>query len=330
LSVALVAVIFLYFLPRIVDYGRVLEAISAMTWIELFSLAALAIWNQMTYVLLEVAARPGLTHLQAVTITMTSTALANTLPAGGALGVGVQTGMYSSYGFAKPDIAISLMVTGIWNTFVKLALPLVALALLALGGDAGGALVAASAVGVAIVVMAVALFGMALRSERGALLVGRVLESAAGKMLRLLRKPPLQDWSAAVVDFRRRAIDLLRARWLRVTVTALASHLTLYLVLLLTLRHMGIPNAVVTWQELLAAFAFVRLISVVPITPGGLGVVELGMTAALVAAGGPEAQVVAAVLVFRLLTFVFPIPLGAVTFLMWRKVAARSVTSRVA
>jgi uncharacterized protein (TIRG00374 family) len=74
----------------------------------------------------------------------------------------------------------------------------------------------------------------------------------------------------------------------------------------------------VSWVEALAAFALVRLLSAFPITPGGLGVVELGLAAALVLAGGPEAPVVAAVLVFRVLTFALPIPIGGLTWWLWR------------
>jgi putative heme transporter len=90
-----------------------------------------------------------------------------------------------------------------------------------------------------------------------------------------------------------------------------------------TLRHVGVSNAEVTWQEVLAAFAFVRLLSAIPITPGGVGVVELGLTATLVTAGGDEAQVVAAVLVYRLLTFVLPIPVGAGSYFLWQREIAR-------
>jgi hypothetical protein len=55
------------------------------------------------------------------------------------------------------------------------------------------------------------------------------------------------------------------------------------------------------------------------ITPCGLGVVELGLAGALVLAGGAKAQVAAAVLVFRVLTFLLPIPIGAVTYWLWRR-----------
>ena len=89
--------------------------------------------------------------------------------------------------------------------------------------------------------------------------------------------------------------------------------------LLLALRHVGVADSQVSWVQALAAFALVRLLAAVPITPGGLGVVELGLAGALVLAGGAKAQVVAAVLVFRVLTFLLPIPIGAVTYWLWRR-----------
>jgi uncharacterized membrane protein YbhN (UPF0104 family) len=49
--------------------------------------------------------------------------------------------------------------------------------------------------------------------------------------------------------------------------------------------------------------------SIIP-TPGGLGAVEAALTAGLTAAGVPGAVAVSAVLLFRLLTFWLPVPLG--------------------
>jgi hypothetical protein len=72
----------------------------------------------------------------------------------------------------------------------------------------------------------------------------------------------------------------------------------LLLVLLACLRASGLPQAQVPWQASLAAFAFVRLLSALPITPGGIGVVETGLTAGLAVGHAPAeaAKVAAAVL----------------------------------
>jgi uncharacterized protein (TIRG00374 family) len=322
-ALAVIVLIFVVFLPKVVDYGDVWAAITDMTWLELLTLAILAVWNQATYVLVEMSARPGLTARQAFTITQTSTALSNTIPGGAALGAGLQTAMYRSYRFPLPDVALSLAVTGIWNTFVKLGMPVVALALLALAGASNEPLVAASFAGVATLVGFVLVLVVILRSERGAVAVGTRLTPVLNRLTGLARRPSRENWGRTFGNFRKRTVTLLRDRWWHLTAATLASHVTLYLLLLMTLRHMGISNGEVGWQEALAAFAFVRLLSALPITPGGLGVVELGLTAALVAAGGDDAQVVAAVLVYRVLTFVLPIPVGALTYFLWRRESRR-------
>ena len=98
----------------------------------------------------------------------------------------------------------------------------------------------------------------------------------------------------------------------------------LWLVLLACLRGTGLSQAQVPWQTSLAAFAFVRLLTALPITPGGLGITELGLVGTL-AAGlgpGPGARVTAAVLLYRAVTYLPPIPLGAAAYLMWQHVPA--------
>ena len=64
-----------------------------------------------------------------------------------------------------------------------------------------------------------------------------------------------------------------------------------------------------------------RLISALPITPGGLGVVELGYAATLgIGLDEPaRAGIVAAVLVFRFITYFLPIPLGTASYVFWRR-----------
>ena len=98
----------------------------------------------------------------------------------------------------------------------------------------------------------------------------------------------------------------------------------MWLVLLACLRGVGLSQAQVPWQTSLAAFAFVRLLTVLPITPGGLGITELGLIAILAASAGhrASAQVTAAVLLYRAVTYLPPIPLGAIACLVWQHAPA--------
>ncbi len=228
--------------------------------------------------------------------------------------------MYSSWGFTGADVTRSVVVSGIWNNFVKLGLPVVALALLASTEDVSPGLLVASLAGVAVLIASVVVFVLMLKSDWLAERVGNGVGRAISWIKRLFRKPPVVAWGNAAVRFRRNTSGLLAGRWRRLTVSTLVSHLSLYLVLLVALRHVGVAETEVSWIRVLAAFAFVRLISALPITPGGLGVVELGYAPAL-GIGMDDmtrAQIVAAILMFRFITYFFPIPLGTASYLYWR------------
>lgn len=328
-SLGVVAAVFVFALPRFADYSEVWAAITAMTPIELLTLSVAALWNLISYWPVMVSSLPGLNYWQAMKVNLTSTAIANTLPGGGALGIGVTSGMYTSYGFTGAQIGSAIVVSGVWNNFVKLGMPVIALALLAIAGQAGGALVTASLIGVAVLVGAVFVFGLILKSHHGAESVGKRLDLVWSRIARVLRRPPRGSITDSLVRFRSETVELLHDRWPVLTVATLVSHLSLFAVLLIALRHVGVSNEEVSWQQVLAAFCFVRLLTALPITPGGLGVVELGATAALVAAGGDRGQVVAAVLVYRAATYLPPIPLGLAAYAFWRK-GAKGRPERVA
>ena len=319
-SLVVVVLIFGFFFPRLADYGAVWNTVTAMTRLELVTLGAVAVWNLTSYWPLQLAAQPGLRLREAAVANLASTAVANTVPGGAALGIGVTMTMQRSWGIPVPETALAIVVSGVWNNFVKLGLPVVALGLLAISGDAGTALTAAAVVGVAVLVAAITVFALLLRSERMAARLGTVAGRMITAIRRVVQRPAETDWAGPAVRFRTEVIGLLRRRWMWITATALISHLSLFAVLLVALRNVGVTEADVSWQAVLAAFAFVRLVSAIPVTPGGLGLVELGLTAAL-GAGLPEQarnEVAAAVLLYRALTWLLPVPLGVGCWLFWR------------
>ena len=273
----------------------------------------------MTYWLVMVAATPGLKYRQAMVATQSSTAVANTLPGGSAISVGLTYAMFGSWGFSKSRTTVSLVVAGIWNNFVKLGMPVLALALLAFSGEASGSRVLAGSVGIAALVASVAVFAYILHSEDFAQRAGVRAGRMAGPIRRVLHKGPAQGWDVATLRFRNRIIGIVRHAWIRLTVTSLVGHFSLFLVLIVTLRDIGVSNDEVSWIQALAVFAFVRLITAVPLMPGGLGIVELGLIGGLTTAGGDKAEVVAAVLVYRTLTYLVPIAFGIVTYLFWKR-----------
>jgi uncharacterized protein (TIRG00374 family) len=317
-------------LPAIADIGEVWRSIQSLTWLESASLLALAAWNIITYQLVIMSALPGLTLGRAFVVGQISTAVTNTLPAGSAVGVGITYSMFSSFGFDAGSIAIAAVVTGLWNTFVKLALPVVALALLTFQGRSNAALQSAALTGVAVLIGAIGLLTLILSSERAARRAGERIGAIASRLARPFKRGPFEGWGAGFVRFRSQSIDLLRRRWHLITLATVISQLSLFALLLLSLRHMGVSADTVTGVEALAAFAVVRLVTAIPITPGNLGIVEVGLTAALVVAGGEESLVVAAVLIYRALSYFVQVPLGLVAYFIWRSKKSWRVSHAVA
>jgi uncharacterized protein (TIRG00374 family) len=319
----LIVVIF-YFLLKKIDLAEVWDAIRSMTWLELSTLGLLAIWNLCTYAFVWMSVTPGLSFGRAMLMTQSTTAIANTVPGGSAIGIGMTYAMLGSWGYSRSRSTTAVLVSGVWNSFIKLGMPVLALALLALQGSATGGRVTAALLGIAGLVGSVAVFALILRSEDMARRIGLLAGRAASRVLALLRRPPVRGWELATVKFRSRTIDLVARRWLSITVTSLVSHLSLYLVLLVALRDVGVSEAQVGWVEVLAVFAFARLATAIPFTPGGVGFVEAVLIGGLTAAGGVRAEVTAAVLVYRALTWGLPIVVGVGCYAWWRRTTLRT------
>ncbi len=319
LSLLLIGVIFFYFLPKFTSISAVWDAVQSMTWLEVTTLVLAAVWNLATYCFVMVATMPGLTYRQAAVATQTTTAVSNTVPGGGAIGIALSYAMFSSWGFSRSRTSVSQVLAGLWNNFVKLGMPVLALALLAFSGKPSGGRLIAGVLGVLGLGAAIVVFGLLLHSDRTARGLGVWAGRVASRVLRVFHRPPVHGWDLATTKFRNRTSLLLHARWHWLTLATLVSHFSLFLVLLLALRHVGVSEREVSWIEVLALFAFARLLTAIPFSPGGLGIVELTLITGLSAAGGDRAQVAAAVLIYRALTYVLPIPLGLLTYIFWRR-----------
>jgi putative heme transporter len=318
-SIVIVVGIFAWAIPKFAEYGAVLDALGTLTLIEFWTLFTAMVFNLLTYWWANQAALPGLGIGKAAVLTQTTTSVANTLPAGGAIAVGLTYSILDSWGFTATNVALFVGVTGLWNIFTKLGLPMLALVFLALSGHLTPGYVVAAAVGAVVIAAAVLLLTLVFRSEKLAIRVGEAFGRAVSWLRRLVHKPTVEGWGDGAARFRRNTIELAGHRWFRLTWTTVLSQIALFFVLLLSLRHLGISEADVSTSEAFAVYSFSRLLSAVPITPGGVGFIDVGYIGGLTVFDSEEkTQIVAAVLLFRALTYGIQIPLGGFTYLIWR------------
>ena len=134
----------------------------------------------------------------------------------------------------------------------------------------------------------------------------------------------LVTWAERIVPRSGRAADLLRLFWSRVRrvrpgvvgwlvafALAMANWLCNCATLIACTLALGAP---VHWRGVLVAYALAQISATLPITPGGIGVVEGSLTFALIAYGQDPTQAVAIVLLYRIVSFWGVVPLGWVSW----------------
>jgi putative heme transporter len=228
-------------------------------------------------------------------------------------------GMLRGWGFAGSSVGLAVAVTGVWNQFVLLGFPVIALALLTTANETHPLLETVSWIGLGILVTVAVGFGLGLSTAKIARSAGNFAARVMDRVLGWIRRGPVKWGGESFVRFRAQTVGLLRRRWHVLTAATLAGHLSVFLLFIVCLRTLGVSDNEVSLVEAFAAWSLVRLLGSIPITPGGIGIVEVGMTTALIGFGGSNAEVVAAVLVYRFLTLVPTLVLGLVLGATWRK-----------
>ena len=311
--------VFSVVLPRVANYGDVWGVIRTIKpkWLVLLGVAELM--NLATYAPNWMTAIPGLGYRQSLELTMAGTAISNVAPLGGPVSMTMQYGMLRQWGFERRMASRAMVLTGVWNNLVNLSLPIVALTILTARGGKNAALTAAARIGAPLVLIFLVLFIGIMRSERVAGAAGHIADRLFNIIRRLRRKPLKTGAATALHNFREDSISLVRRRWLALTLTTLGGVLTVFVVLVVSVRALGITGDQITFTEAFAAWAATRLLSAIPITPGGIGLIEVGLTQALTAFGAQEANAVAAVLLYRAVTWLPPVILGGLAALTWRR-----------
>jgi uncharacterized membrane protein YbhN (UPF0104 family) len=226
--------------------------------------------------------------------------------------------MLRSWGLDGRPVGLAVALTGVWNQLSGFVFPVIAVALLAAEGAGSRSLVVLAVIGVILFAAITAGSAAILARPRLAYRTGELARRGLAWLNRLRRKQPPSWGGEAFVRFRADTLELLRRRWLALTAATLANQLTGYLMLELSLRAVGISRSEVTVADSFAAWSVGRLLISLPLTPGGIGVVELGVTGTLIGFGGPSAKVVAGVLMYRALSILPTLLLGLLSAATWR------------
>jgi uncharacterized membrane protein YbhN (UPF0104 family) len=316
IGLAIVVGIFAAIIPRFADYQAVWRAMTDLSGADWALIAVCTVLNVATGGLPWMAAVPNLGYGRSMLLTQTGNLLTTTLPMGEAVGFGTQIAMLRKWRFAPHAVTAGFVLVAVWNQAVTILIPVVAVAALG-AGHANPLYLTASLIAAGALVLVVVAVVVTLRSPAQAHRIGELCGRIVTKLWVMLRRPPRVGWGDRLVKMRSETMDVVSRRWLFLTVAAIANQLTLFGVLLACLHTTGVTG--ISFFEALAGWAFARLVGSTAITPGGLGIQELGLTGALVAFGANTDEAVATALLFRVLTFVPTIVVGSVCAVIWRR-----------
>jgi uncharacterized membrane protein YbhN (UPF0104 family) len=322
LSGALIVLLFAAVIPLLTEFGSVGDSLRSMSLLTLLYLFLVAVLIRVVLAASYSVVTPELPLGKSLIAREASSAVSNVIP--GPSGTAAQYAILRSWGvsiehFARATLAVSVSTDVL--IFVGPGAFFVIWTLVGQPGPAGGS--HAWLVGLcAVVLAAVALLvvGAVASSVRLARWLGKAAQACVNPFRRLFGKPRITGWPDSCVGMRADLLDTLRLDGIKLLATVIGGYLLNGLLLVACLYACGISRSQMPLTLGIMLYAVGRIATVVQITPGGVGVTEIAYTAVYVAVLSETAkpEIVAGVLVYRLLTYALPIVTGAFSYVIWR------------
>lgn len=319
-TILVLVLVFGFVLPKLADYQAVADHIGDIGSTQWLLLAIFSGWFLVAYVFVFMSTLPGLRFREGFVVQTTATAINNSLPAGGAIALPVTYSQFLSWGFAPEAVTAALLTAGVWDQLARLALPVLSVAAIAITGEAIWWMWLISLGGIVVVVGAVWLISRVLRSQSVAVSLGNRLNKIVNWGLEKIKRDPI-DVVAATLTFRDNVRHVAEYRWTWVTAATVANHASMAALFVVSLRAVGVSSDDVSLPWLLLAFSLGRLLVMIPVSPGGLGLVDLGFIGLVSLGWGSGADpdlISAGVLLYRALSFLPPILIGLGSWIFWR------------
>jgi uncharacterized protein (TIRG00374 family) len=240
-------------------------------------------------------------------------ALGKIAPAGGAIGAALQYRMLVETGLERGRTVAGITAVNLLTFTVVLALPILALPTF-LRGSVDRTLVEATLIGVGVFTLLSGAAVALIAFDRPLALVGRAVQSIRNKLRR--GRPALRGLPERLRGERDKLVSTLGPQWKEAVVATVGRWAFDYATLLAALAAVGStprPSLV------LLAFCAAQVLAQIPVTPGGLGFVEAGLTAMLALAGVGAGRAVLATLAYRLFSYWLPLPAGLAGFVSHKR-----------
>lgn len=267
---------------------------------------------------------PKVSWFVAATSQLTSNSVSRVVPGGGGAAAGGATlyRMLAVSGTNPAQAGGALAAMSILSTAALAAIPAIGVAIALFGAPIPEGL---SPIAIASAVLCALLLSvgvLALRTTGPLLVAGRVIDNVLRAAARIGRKTWHLD-AAKLIEERDRLAQLLGKRWPQATAASALNWTFDYLVLVFALYAV---DAEPRLSLVMVAYASGAVLSMISITPGGFGFVEVGLVGVLTLSGIPSDTAGVAVLAYRGVSLWLPIASGLFAWVLFRVKYPRSAT----
>jgi uncharacterized protein (TIRG00374 family) len=319
IAVAILIVIFGFVLPQVIDYEQVWETIKKLEAWQLLALLAAGLFLYVPEGWLYKVLVPGISLWKGIKAWVASTAVGSTIPAADLV---TRYGMYRSWGSSAESSMLGILLSGVFDNIVKFSLPVIAVILLGIIGVGDiEVLVIVSIIAAAVLIVTIVIAVGVVRSEAFTIRLGTWVERAANWVLAKIKKDPVEGLADRVVGFRDAAVDLVRAVWWKALLASALGKFWAFVILVMSMRFVGFSQQELPLGDIFIVWAIVLLVQSIPITPGGIGIVEVAYLALFTQILGQEHSnaIAAGIALFRLVQWALPIPIGWAATFHWRR-----------
>lgn len=304
-------------LPSELDWATVWADLQALSGAQILALVLSGLLSIIALGWTSKASLPGLTLYQGTESSATSQLSAFVFPP--PADMAIRFAMYRTYGYSDEQSAVAVILAMVARYAMVVAMPLLGLALVLVAGQGNSTGLAwFMGLGVAFVLVMWLIVKVA-RSEEVAHRVGAWLQKVASRVIRWFRRTPPTDLENSVVDFGRRTRNTLDRNGRTLIVANVAWGLSNALVMGLSMRFSGLDSASVSAVAVVFAAGLVMAINMLPI-PGKDALAITWVSAILGLTSTVDvSDLGTAMLLYRLVTWILPMPVGGVTFLLWRR-----------
>ncbi|MBS1847647.1 MAG: flippase-like domain-containing protein [Actinobacteria bacterium] len=300
-------------LPQLAGARKALDTLSHVTWWMLIVALALALAALWSYAPLTMAALPGDRHERPVTyftmfrIQLATKTVTNLVPGGSAAGSTLGYRLMVASGLSGTETAFALATVGLGSAVVLNVILWVSLLVSIPRSGLQPAYTTAAFVGAGAITAFAALILLLMKGQGP---LDRIVRAIADKVPRMEPDSASRTLNLVVEHLRELAArpDIIRRGVFWATANWMFDAASLWVFLAAYGQEVQVDS-------LLVAFGLANVLAVIPITPGGLGVVEAVLTSTLVGFGVPSGPATLGVVTFRLAQFWLPIPLGALAYL---------------